>query len=278
MKAVKKFKSLLPNRRPEIIEDILGEHAHIVRPPLSMLSPDASPIPRRSRSMDSDDRRPIEQALATEGVHRDIDLKGFNDAIRPPPKSDQKDSQRQHPATHESVSPDSHHHPDSPNRAGPHPTRTSTSSSSTHGKGHAHDPLSDHLFLAVGPGGNVDLDNNQGTGNGEDDADPPPPPDPPIVSESPPAADIDIYETAYHNEVERIRRMHGEDATMFLTRRVESPCTGNTPREGDEEGGEKSAGLGGGGGGGGLAKALQLVREKEMEKGNGKGEGEGGGR
>lgn len=261
MKAVKKFKGLLHIKRPEIIDDILGEHSHIVRPPLSMLSPDASPIPRRSRSMDSNDRRTTEQALAVEGVHRDIDLKDFNDSTRPPPPSNQEESHQAHPGTHEPVNPESRHHHDSPDRAATPPTRTSTSSSSTHGKGHAHDPLSDHFFLGLGPGGHDGPDENNGTDNGDNDAVAPPPPDPPIVSESPPAADIDIYETAYHNEIERIQRMHGEQATTFLTRRIESPGAGRTPQEGGEDTGGKSVGLGGG-----LAKALQLVREKENAK------------
>jgi len=265
MKAVKKFKRLLAIKRPEIIEDILGEHAHIVQPPLSMLSPDASPIPRRSRSMDSDDRRPMEKELAIEGVHHDIDLKDFNVTAKPWSRSDQEDPQRQQPATSEALNPGTRHHHDSPIHDPAHPTRSSTSSSA-HGKGHAHNPLSDFLILAVGPGGNVGPDNNQDTGNGDDDADPPPPPDPPIVSESPPAADIEIYEIAYHSEVERIRRMHGEETTTFLTRHIEGSGAGNTPREGDDEKGDKSAGSRGGGGR--LAKALQLVRETEMRKDN----------
>lgn len=211
--------------------------------------------------MNSDDRRPFETLLATEGVHHDIDVKAFNVSAKPGPTSDQKDPQRQDLTANKALNPETRHHYDSPIHATPHPTRTSTSSS-THGKGHAHDPLSDHLFLAVGPGGNVGPDDNEGNY----DTDAPLPPDPPIVSESPPATDIDIYETAYHNEVERIRQMLGEEATTFLTRRIESPGTGNMPREGDDENGEKNAGSGGGGGR--LAKALHLVREKEREEAN----------
>lgn len=50
----------------------------------------------------------------------------------------------------------------------------------------------------------------------------------PIVSESPGAADIDIYETAYTEEIERIRqrcRDEGKDeeeSTVYLTRRVDA--------------------------------------------------------
>lgn len=226
-----------------------------------MLSPDASPLPRRSRSLDSNDRRPIEQALATEGVHRDIDLSDFEDRIGSSPTTDQKKSQQRQPTTDQPLNLNRHPHHDATDQTIPQPTRTSTSSS-THGKGHAHDPLSDRLFLAVGPGGNVGPD-NQNTDNGNDVTDLPPPPDPPIVSESPPAADINIYETAYHKEVERIRQMQGEEATTYLTRRVEGSDTGNTPGEEEEGNGKKPGGVGGGSR---LANALQLVREKEGGK------------
>ncbi len=60
--------------------------------------------------------------------------------------------------------------------------------------------------------------------------------------------------------------MHGEETTTFLTRHIEGSGAGNTPREGDDEKGDKSAGSRGGGGR--LAKALQLVRETEMRKEN----------
>jgi [calcium/calmodulin-dependent protein kinase] kinase len=43
-----------------------------------------------------------------------------------------------------------------------------------------------------------------------------------IVSESPPATDINVYEKAYHEEVERIREAQGHDATIYLTHRVDS--------------------------------------------------------
>jgi hypothetical protein len=49
--------------------------------------------------------------------------------------------------------------------------------------------------------------------------------DVPIVSESPGAADIDIYETAYRDEIERIRcraRKEDNEPTVYLTRRVDA--------------------------------------------------------
>lgn len=116
-------------------------------------------------------------------------------------------------------------------------------------RGHARDPLEEeHPFLFIGPS----------TFSGhhvEEHTDPPkggiiipylerpdtsttgilefpnamPPPDPsavPIVSESPGAAEMDIYEAAYKAEIERIRKRRlrnrqGTQPRVYLTRRVE---------------------------------------------------------
>jgi [calcium/calmodulin-dependent protein kinase] kinase len=82
----------------------------------------------------------------------------------------------------------------------------------THGKGQAHNPLEDTLFLNIG--------------TGEDFA--PQDTSPyPIVSESPSNIDINVYETAYREEVQRIKANStsaGPQArrpTLYLTRRVE---------------------------------------------------------
>jgi len=50
------------------------------------------------------------------------------------------------------------------------------------------------------------------------------------VAESPTAAEYSIYDTAYQEEVERIRAAQGEEATIYLTRRVDS----NKERKADE--------------------------------------------
>ena len=105
------------------------------------------------------------------------------------------------------------------------------------------------------------------------------PPDPPAVSESPPAAEVDIYERAYHEEVERIRRVDGREKVLYLTRRVEEAVKGRGKGEGEGEGsglrgvvgmvregdgeGEK------GGKGGGLMGVVGRVRE--MGEGGGEG-------
>ncbi len=255
---MKKFKDLLPDtNRPEIMEDILGEPAHLVQPPLSIDSLDESPrLLRRTRSADSDERRPFEQVLVAEGVHHDVDVSRFNNALKPDEKSTESERKNgsQVPGTHQSPKLD-HPHVPSPRTTTSSTDHNSSNTTHGHGKGHAHDPLSDQLFLAVGPGG-VDGEAS--------------PPDPPIVSESPPTAGINIYEDAYHKEVERIRRLHGEQATTYLTWRVESEeeqaqdekgvCLG---KEDGLDGGKKVGGLSGMSG---LAKALQMVKGGEKDK------------
>lgn len=84
---------------------------------------------------------------------------------------------------------------------------TSTSGPSTPiGKGHAHDPLEDTLFLNIGTGEETATEDTF------------------FVSESPSNVDINVYETAYEEEVQRIiaqRKDQHRSPTLYLTRRVE---------------------------------------------------------
>lgn len=229
-------------KRPYLMEGMFGRDTRLVQPPLSLSRSEAAPVHHRARSVDILDRRPIEGALVVEGVHRDIDLSGANNVL-----SVGGTAVAYEPTKRRSESPEEHkgHGQPSPKRTlnahrsenrpsgGHHVARKES------GKGHAHDPLEEHLFLEIGP-------------HGEDD-----PPQPPAVSESPPAAGIDIYETAYHEEIERIRKKQGKQATLYLTRRVEknqeyqqdenligSPDDGSTPKSG-------------------FAKMIELAREKK---------------
>ena len=174
----------------------------MVQPPLSMSKPGKPPLFHKTRSVDSHDRRPIEQALVAEGVHRDIELDGYEKSL----------PNREDAAIAYSPQASIEHSPSSPTNN----KRTLNADPQSHrplmhaatapmpvphgGKGQAHDPLSDHLYLGLGPGGSSRS------------------PSPPCVSESPPAADTNIYETAYDMEIQRLR---GRAATLFLTRRVE---------------------------------------------------------
>lgn len=82
-------------------------------------------------------------------------------------------------------------------------------STPTLGKGHAHDPLEDTLFLNIGTG-------EESIPNGEDSC---------IVSESPSNVDMNVYEAAYEEEVQRIinqRKDQYRRPTLYLNRRVEN--------------------------------------------------------
>ena len=209
MKAVKRFKNIISHKRPSGLQGILGKDTRIVQPPLSMSTPEKPPFFHRTRSVDSHDRRPIEQGLVAEGVHRDIDLDGYEKSL-----PDREDAAIVYSPTRPSRH-DSGQSPSSPTNsrrildAQPQAHRplvhaaTAPMPASHGGRGHAHDPLSDHLYIGIGTGGNSRT------------------PSPPCVSESPPAADANIYEKAYDMEIQRLRAANGRASTLFLTRRVE---------------------------------------------------------
>ncbi|KAF1946967.1 Pkinase-domain-containing protein [Clathrospora elynae] len=231
VRAVKRFKQLLFRRRPERIESILGGASRIVQPPLSM----RPSVMRKSKSQDTHDRRPVESAFSTEVVHHEIriDDKGRKllhnveakpglrlEAMgkRPSGKApiDSSPIAQTPPALNDARVV----HDNMSSRPGPSlivtPSIIVPSSAPTTplGKGQAHNPLEDTLFLNIG--------------TGEDYA--PEPEDGCIVSESPSNVDMDVYETAYEEEVQRIiaqrKDQHTTDRvtrrpTLYLTRRVE---------------------------------------------------------
>ena len=248
MKAVKAFKRLLERRRPGRMSEILGRDTRLVQPPLSMLRDEKEKVHNRpARSVDTADRKPIESVLAAEGIHKDIDLSNLENGFSHKQNAvvatlgDNKSPQSFN--CHESVSsPTSPTHKRNFN-AQPKEHRPKPSTVDDHGKGHAHDPLQDHLFLAVGPYGSDE------------------PPDPPAVSESPGAAETNIYETAYSEEIERIRSRSGTGTTLYLTRRVEEKRQFKDDENlvGRESGGEDPPK-------GGLSTILGLVKRKEKKK------------
>jgi [calcium/calmodulin-dependent protein kinase] kinase len=211
----------------------LGSASRIVQPPLSM----RPSMLRKSKSQDTDNRRPIEGALTTEGVHHEIkiddqnrkiphnmdnaaiskpglrtDLGGKHSTSKGPttssPKSQQSPGLPDNKVIHDNMS----HRPapSSQTTALPGVVTSSGPSTPTLGKGHAHDPLEDTLFLNIGTG----EDSIQAS---EDAC---------IVSESPSNVDnMNVYEAAYEEEVQRIiaqRKDQYRRPTLYLTRRVEN--------------------------------------------------------
>jgi len=200
MKAVKKFKTLLARRRPDLIEGIFGRASRIVQPPIQM---GETPHPR-AQSEDTYVRRPVEAALTIEGVHRDIPVS--NDLTRLPKGIDTVVSMDETPSG-------MHHPSDNKWAEKPHsktisPTTDEPQPVLVHretGKGQAHNPLDDTLFLDIGIGSNDD---------------PLEPGEFHVVSESPGAVEVNVYEKAYQEEIERILAKQ-RSPTIYLTRRVE---------------------------------------------------------
>lgn len=199
MKAVQKFRALVDQKRPPAFSTTLGKGIRALHP--ADVEGQSAPALHKSRSADLDDRRLVETALAAEGVHHDLQPPDVNmhrgmgnrmdssvTMIDAPAHS------QEHDQGQKSGSEDLPGHPD-------------VHRQESGEKGHAHDPLNEEPhFLGIGMGGNDSLDT---------------PPDE-VVAESPTAAEFSIYDTAYQQEVDRIRAAQGETATVYLTRRVDS--------------------------------------------------------
>lgn len=197
MKAVKRFKKLLSRRRPQLMDGLFGRESRIVSPPHSFRS---TPDALESRSVDAYDRRPLEQAITREGVHRTIPIS--DDMEKLPAGMDRIVKITSHPEG-ETLPPVIY--PSQP--SGSREFRAADFPSEENRKGHARDPLKDTLYLDIG----VDADNPEGHGDAEH----------PILSESPSGVDVDIYEQAWQDEMERVLQQRGRAASLYLNRRVE---------------------------------------------------------
>ncbi|KAF2261125.1 Pkinase-domain-containing protein [Lojkania enalia] len=235
VRAVKRFKQLLFKRRPEVMDGILGSASRIVQPPLSMRPLGKRPTAvRKAKSQDTDDRRPIETALTTEGIHREIKIDDndekipqhademafakpgfrlevlgtaapFKGPVTSSPLAPQPVGLTDAKVIHENIS---YRPPVSQPVSVPKPVVSSAPNTPV-GKGQAHDPLEDTLFLHIGTGEDM----------------PPPSDNTHIVSESPSNVDMNIYEAAYQEEIQRILKNKPESSrrpTLYLTRRVEN--------------------------------------------------------
>ena len=240
-----------------MLDSILGQETRLFQPPLTISKPKTPKehtLPQKSHSVDTHDRKPIEGALVREGIHRPIDpdkiglpLTQRDDTVATG-RDIAKSRESPHPQIpHVSPPPTDGHsspHPP-PSPANKRPIYTSTlNEPKLYGKGQAHDPLSDFLWLSIGPSSHAQL------------GDPSASEEQRIVSESPPAAEGNIYETAYHEEVERIRH-NSESVTLFLTRRVKNTekykHDGNMKRGVDERHAHGATGWG---------KMLEAAKEK----------------
>lgn len=226
MKAVQRFKRLVDPAKSSGLHSILGqEHeSHFVQPPQEM-DPDES----------------LDALNAYKRVRREEDF--VNKGSRPQATSRERGRSPKRAgsggvlSTHGSSSRGA-----TPALRSSRDDTPSTKRSISEGtRGHARDPLEEeHPYLFIGPStftGELTDPLGDGVISGPDtsiDGIPAfpntlPPVDPnavPIVSESPGASEIDIYETAYREEIERIKRrnMARRDTVtkVYLTRRVEN--------------------------------------------------------
>jgi [calcium/calmodulin-dependent protein kinase] kinase len=195
------------------------------------MRPSRPSILRKSKSQDTDNRRSVESALATEGVHHDIRIDDQNRknpaemdnmAYTKPSFRSELMGRRQKSKGPATSTPNSPGIPDGkvihesmsyrppPSQSTTLPGLISSSGPTTPiGKGHAHNPLEDTLFLNIGTGEEALPQPEEGC----------------IVSESPSNVDMNVYEAAYEEEVQRIiaaRKDNYRRPTLYLTRRVDN--------------------------------------------------------
>ncbi|KAF3479779.1 CAMKK/META protein kinase [Arthroderma uncinatum] len=230
VKAVQKFKRLINDGSPLQMESILGEgeEAHFVKPPLIM---------------GEEEEEEFSAVLHHRSIKEHVYPRRPNQPKRPSQGTTEKPSHISLPSpnTVEVCQSPSPQYQTTPRASSP------TKSAGLEGtRGHARDPLEEEmLFLNIGPSNfSPDSEGSSTQPNLAEDKISissvtdgihiPPNPlvadTPMIVSESPPAADYDIYETAYKEIIDRItnqsRERQSPTPKVYLNRRVEKKATG----------------------------------------------------
>ncbi|EFR00872.1 CAMKK/META protein kinase [Nannizzia gypsea CBS 118893] len=224
VKAVQKFKRLISDGSPLPMESILGEgeESHFVQPPLLMGEDEeeefSAILHNRNMKEHVYPRRPDQPKRPSQATMNSSPYVSL-----PPPNTFE-------PCAFPSPQPQSTPGADTPTRQ--------TGSEGT--RGHARDPLEEEMpFLNIGPsnfGSEAELNPTNDTAMESGGIPIPSKPavteSPMIVSESPPAADIDIYETAYKEIIERInsrsREAQSPTPKVYLNRRVEKKPTASS--------------------------------------------------
>ncbi|KAI9711961.1 MAG: hypothetical protein M1828_001760 [Chrysothrix sp. TS-e1954] len=212
MKAVQKFKSLLDKDHRGAFQSILGQASKFVRPPAAFSKSDDtgprwSSVPQHIMSRDIKAARDV---LVEQGdkegaslVSKLVDLpEQLRNAVLLSTTEADVREERASEAPLES----------------PDLMRTlrkvksdPLSNAHPYAKGHAHNVLEDYHYLKIGQGPTSEGSGTDGTDETTY-----------VVSESPPAADFNVFERAYNDDVKRITTMPTKSATVYLTRRVES--------------------------------------------------------
>ncbi|KAK3673626.1 hypothetical protein LTR78_006531 [Recurvomyces mirabilis] len=287
MRAVKRFKRLLHRKRPSSFQGLFGRESKLVAPPAAMRG-------SGSKSTDPHDRKPMDATLVTAGEIRDAEADDkTNKLLHDPDQAHEDDAEvnagsqpqlrryeteavrrqreetaRHHP--HHGTDPALHRQTTTGGAATTsHPSMPRSFTVDDHEKGHAHDPLEDTLYLSIGANADQDPDQDRDSTRQQ------------IVSESPPEVEMNIYEHAYQEEINRIMSQRGaENASMYLNRRVEhredlrshSNILDSSKEVASEAANRLAAGLVAGknrltgrSGGGGLAALVKQAKEQNEE-------------
>ncbi|KAK5055917.1 hypothetical protein LTR84_012467 [Exophiala bonariae] len=235
MKAVNKFKGLLDKNKPPPLKSILGEgaDAHFSHPPASIPPQDHISLPPKSHSF-TFGAGDAQVDGGKENLRRDLQKLH----IQPVPTLSIDDTTIAGPARSATFNSETSTDSDDamsklrnvadtdlldPSKLPPFRSnqRHAVTVDEIGNRGHARDPLEEQLFLYIGPSTFSGTSSNTEYDNGfmpDDDSGP-------IVSESPGAADMDIYETAYRDEIERIMaraKEQNKEPNVYLTRRVDA--------------------------------------------------------
>ena len=243
LKAVGRFKALLNKKRPPVMSSILGDQddPRFSLPP-GRIPKDKIALPgqlQKSHSMNLDDRDNQEGVLVAEGIHRDYELaddpsipqilQKHGPRLEIPVRSHHANSEPPKPSFIDLDTDSEDDELEVPTEDHPveikllpkfRSIRRANRNQTEDGKrGQARNPLEDQLFLRIGPStfsGHVTEHDPSSSFASDDDVY--------MVSESPGAADVDIYETAYRDEIERIlarAKEQEKEPQVFLTRRVD---------------------------------------------------------
>jgi len=239
VKAVNKFKSLLESNRSGAMTSILGDQgdAHFSYPPATMKKEaNVQPIKPVKRAGvttgDSTEKDELQQGSKSYNL-RPVPTLSIDDTTIPAENKQKSGVVNMPPTLPQEASTDPEDVSRDPTVAEIEsldpaklpPFRSSrpqaTTTDDVGRRGQAHDPLEDHLYLYIGPSTFSGV-----SSHAEDDgAFMPHEDDMLVVSESPGAADVDIYETAYRDEIERIMAQANEqnkEPHVYLTRRVDA--------------------------------------------------------
>lgn len=218
MKAVKRFKRAVREKRGRLKEGIFGKDSKLVTPPQAMDD---------AQSDSSSERKAAEEALAAEGLparlavtedwnrlSRDVeqltlfdsptDAGGMRTGLSEMLHAASISEALRRPVYGKSFRSLDNSEESSLQDSASIKRRSRTFPLEENTKGHARDPLQEHVYINIGANPEE---------SGESDMY--------MLSESPSAVDLNIFEEAYQDEMNRILEAKGETASMYMNRRMD---------------------------------------------------------